>query len=142
MINTLIRAISRTLNTEFGDNYECYMEEIKQDLNKPCFFIQCLNPTEELVIGKKYFRQNQFCIQYFPESESGPNEECHSVAERLLDYLNWLPVKDSVVMGRKMHYEVTDSMLHFFVNYDMFVYKVAESPPVMEEVSAETLVKG
>ena len=64
------------------------------------------------------------------------------MAERLLDYLNWLPVKDSVVMGRKMHYEVTDSMLHFFVNYDMFVYKVAESPPVMEEVSAETLVKG
>nr|WP_296488160.1 hypothetical protein [uncultured Acetatifactor sp.] len=142
MINTLIGAISRTLNAEFGDNYECYMEEIKQDLKEPCFFIQCLNPTEELFIGKKYFRQNQFCIQYFPESKSGPNAECHSVAERLLYCLKWLPVKDSLVMGRKIHYEVTEGILHFFVNYDMFVYKVAESPPVMEEVSAETLVRG
>ena len=28
MINALIRAISSALNTEFGDNYECYMEEL------------------------------------------------------------------------------------------------------------------
>ena len=142
MINTLIRAISCALNTEFGDDYECHMEEIEQDLNEPCFFIQCLNPTEELFIGRKYFRQNQFCIQYFPESDSGPNEECHSVAERLLACLKWLPVKDSQVMGRKMHYEVTDDMLHFFVNYDMFVYRVTEAAPVMEEFSVETLAKG
>lgn len=142
MINTIIGAISQALNTEFGDNYECYMEEIKQDLKEPCFFIQCLNPTEELFIGKKYFRRNQFCIQYFPESKSGPNAECHSVAQCLLDCLKWLPVKDSKVMGRKMHYEVKDGMLYFFVNYDMFVYKAVEALPVMEEVSIETLAKG
>lgn len=45
-------------------------------------------------------------------------------------------------MGTKMKYEVTDDILHFFVNYDLFVYKVAESVPVMEEVSSETHVKG
>ena len=45
-------------------------------------------------------------------------------------------------MGTKIKYEVVDSMLHFFVNYDMFVYKIAESIPVMEEISTESSVKG
>ena len=35
-----------------------------------------------------------------------------------------------------------DGILHFFVNYDMFVYKIAETIPIMEEVLAETSVKG
>ena len=32
MINALIEAVSISLNGEFGDGYEIYMEEIKQDL--------------------------------------------------------------------------------------------------------------
>ena len=45
MINSIIEAISISLNEEFGDGYEIHMEEIKQGLKEPCFFIACLNPT-------------------------------------------------------------------------------------------------
>ena len=45
-------------------------------------------------------------------------------------------------MGTKRKYEVVDGILHFLVNYDLFVYKVAEPVPFMEEVSSETHVKG
>ena len=62
MINSIIEAISISLNEEFGDGYETHMEEIKQGLKEPCFFITCLNPTTELFLGKRYFRTNQFCI--------------------------------------------------------------------------------
>ena len=45
--NMLIEAISIALNGEFGDEYEIHMEEIKQDLKEPCFFIQSLKPEQE-----------------------------------------------------------------------------------------------
>ena len=142
MINTIIEAISVTLNAEFGDGYKVYREAIEQDLEKPCFFISCLNPTNKLFLRKRYFRRNQFCIQYFPDEEDHRNEECYAVAERLLMCLEYLDVGGDLVMGTKMRYEVADGILHFFVNYDLFVYKVAESVPVMKEVSSETSVKG
>ncbi len=142
MINLLTGSISRSLADEFGERYQTYQEESKQGLREPCFFIQCLNPTSRLFLGKRYFRKNQFCIQYFPEDEGGKNGECHAVAERLFSCLEYLEVGGDPVMGTKMRYEVVDGILHFFVNYDLFVYKVAESVPAMEEVSSETHMKG
>lgn len=142
MINSIIESISISLNAEFGDKYKIYREAKRQGLKEPCFFIQCLNPTEELFFCKRYFRQNQFCVQYFPEDEFHRNQECYAVAERLFSCLEYLDVRGERVMGTKMKYEVTDGILHFFLNYDLFVYKVSESVPVMEEVSSETHVKG
>ena len=142
MINTIIESISIALNAAFGDRYKLHMEEVEQDLEEPCFFISCINPTNKLFMGKRYFRRNQFCIQYFSEDEAHKNKECNMVAERLLMCLEYLDVCGDLVMGTKMRYEVVDGILHFFVNYDLFVYKVAESVPVMDEISSETLVKG
>lgn len=84
MINSIIEAISVSLNGEFGDDYEIHMEEIKQGLKEPCFFIACLNPTNNLFMGKRYERTSQFCIQYFPKSDE-VQRECNGVAERMYD---------------------------------------------------------
>ena len=134
MINKTMEAISFALHAEFGDGYEYYVEEISQDLNNPCFFIQCLNPTDKRFFGKRYFRRNQFCIQYFPEEEYHRNQECHAVGERLFSCLEYLDVGGDPVMGTEMKYEITDGLLHFFVNYDMFVYKVAPAAVEMGEI--------
>lgn len=141
MINSIMESISISLNAEFGDRYKIYREAKKQGLIEPCFFIQCLNPTNRLFFWKRYFRQNQFCIQYFPENELHEHQECYAVGEQLFSCLEYLQVDGELVMGTKMKYEVVDGILHFFVNYDLFVYKV-ESVPLMEEVSSETSVKG
>ncbi len=99
MINTLIASISIALNAEFDDKYKIHREAKKQGLQKPCFFIQCLNPTEKLFFWKRYFRQNQFCIQYFPEEKLHGNQECCAVAEQLLSCLEYLDVGGDPVMG-------------------------------------------
>lgn len=132
MINAILEAISVSLNAEFGDRYKNYREEKKQDLKEPCFFIFCINPANRLFLGKRYFRSNLFCIQYFPESEKRKNEECHAVAERLFSCLEYITVNGEPAMGTQMRYEIVDEILHFFVNYDMFVYKVSEPLPTME----------
>lgn len=140
MINAIIRSISRAINVEFGDHYENHMEKIQQGLKEPCFFIQCPNPTSALFVGKRYVRQNQFCIQYFPETEQ-IQQECNDVGERLLSCLEYIRVDDRMLRGTKMKYQVTDDVLHFFVNYDFFASRANEETP-MNELESETTVKG
>ena len=141
MINSIIEAISTSLNIEFGDNYEIHMEEIKQDLEEPCFFVHCLNPTNELFLGRRYFRTNQFCIQYFPETDE-KQRECNDVAERMFLCLEYITVygEDKPIMGTKMKYEVVDGVLNFFVNYDCFVRKTEQHIP-METLHESTDIK-
>lgn len=142
MINAIIESISISLNAEFGDRYKIHREAKKQGLEEPCFFIQCINPTEKLFFWKRYYRQNQFCIQYFPEDEFHKNQECCAVAERLFSCLEYIDVGGDPVMGTDMRYEADEEILRFFVNYDLFVYKVGEPVPAMGEVSEEISVKG
>lgn len=140
MINKIIDGISISLNAEFGDDYKIYTESIEQGLKEPCFSIVCVNPTNELFRGKKYFRKNLFCIQYFPKGED-KRSECMDVLERMFDCLEVIKVSEDLQRGTSMHGEVVDQVLNFFVNYDMFVYKV-ESTDAMETMDLTSNVKG
>lgn len=141
MINSIIEAISVSLNGEFGDDYEIHMEEIKQGLKEPCFFIACLNPTNNLFIGKRYERNNQFCIQYFPQSDE-KQRECNGVAERMYDCLEYIKADGDTkpIRGSGMNHQVVDGVLNFFVNYDFFTVKT-EDNTAMETMTASTGVK-
>lgn len=127
MINKIISGISEALFTEFGETYEIYKEKIEQGLHEPCFFIQCLNPTNEQFLGKRYFRTNQFAVQYFPSSNA-PKNECYAVMERLNNCLEIITVDDEKCRGAKMEGQVLDDVLTFTLNYDLFVYKVDTEP--------------
>lgn len=140
MINKIIDGISISLNAEFGDDYKIYTESIEQGLKEPCFSIVCVNPTNELFRGKKYFRKNLFCIQYFPKGED-KRSECMDVLERMFDCLEVIKVSEDLQRGTSMHGEVVDHVLNFFVNYDMFVYKV-ESTDAMETMDLTSNVEG
>ena len=141
MINSIIESISIALNAEFGDEYTTYTESVEQGLNEPCFFVSCINPANRIFLGNRYFRRNQFCLQYFPADEDQAREECNAVAERLFSCLEYITVTGNLVRGTNMNYEVTDGVLSFFVNYDLFVYKATASG-AMEELSQDVTVKG
>ena len=143
MINSIIEAISLAIHEEFNEKeYETYMEEVDQELEEPCFFISCINPTTKLFLGKRYFCKNMFCIQYFPESEEA-NRECNEVAERLMKCLEYITVNGRLFRGTQMEGEVEneEKLLNFFVNYDCFLYKV-EPQTSMEALESKSYVKG
>jgi hypothetical protein len=141
MINEIIAAISAALDAEFGDEYEIYMEEIKQDLKEPCFFAQCINPTTKLFRGERYFQSNPCCIQYFPKSEE-IQRECNEVAERMTWCLEYITVDGDPMRGTQMHAAVVDGNLNFFVNYDCFLYRKKVPGEAMETVGVDPRVKG
>jgi hypothetical protein len=125
MINKIIDAISISINSEFGDGYEIYTESIEQGLEEPCFSIFCLNPTNRLYMNKRYFRTNQFCIQYFPSTDE-PKAECNSVLEKLYECLELIDMNGDSIRGTSMKGEIVNGVLNFFVNYNIFMYKVEE----------------
>lgn len=141
MINSLIEAISLTLDKEFGDGYRIHMEEIRQGLEEPCFFIFCINPTNSLFLGRRYFRGNQFCIHYFPETKE-KQRECNDVAERMYGCLEYIMVDGDgkPIRGTKMKHEVVGGILNFFVNYDVFTYRTEEQT-AMGELQSNISVK-
>lgn len=139
MINKIFSSISEALYAEFGEGYEIHKESVEQGLQEPCFLITCVNPTSTLFLNKRYFRQNQFCIQYFP-STTQVNVECFEVMERLLDCLELIEIEEKQTRGTSMSGEVTDDVLNFFVNFDMFVYKVEDEEDTMDELGVTTNV--
>lgn len=130
MINSIIQGISLAIKEKFGNEYKVHMEERPQGLKEPCFFVSCLNPTHELFLGRRYFRQNQFVIQYFPKDELHSKRECNETGDRLWSCLEWITVTGDLVMGTRMRYEIVDGVLNFFVNYNMFVGKKADFVPM------------
>lgn len=136
MINRIIDAISITINHEFNElgdkTYKIYTEEVKQGLKTPCFFINALDPNEDLFRGNRYKEINQFCIQYIPDDNSlEKKHESNEVREKLFSILEYITIIEfdgekqieTLIRGNKMHGEYTDGTLNFFVNYDMFVKK-------------------
>ena len=142
MINSIIESIIVSLQEEFGDTVQSYREEGLQEFQKPCFLVRNVSHSCRLFLGKRYFRKNQFCIQFFPDTKEKENEVYNDAAKRLTSCLEYLKADDGLVRGTNMKYEITEGILHFFVNYDMFVYRLAADVPVMEEIASETSVKG
>jgi len=142
MINKIIDGISIKLNQVFGDDYNIYTEEIKQGFEEPCFFIAVLNPSQRQMLGSRYFRQHPFDIHYF-SAVQGSNNELQSIASDLYEALELIILLDGdFVRGSKMNHAVIDSVLHFFVNFDMFVNKVVVPEDGMEVLKHETNMKG
>jgi hypothetical protein len=140
MINNIITGISMALNSEFGDTCKVYPEAVKQGMPPPCFFINVLNPSSTRIHGNRFFRKQLFCIQFFPETDQ-PREECYQVAEQLYGCLEYITANGDLTMGTRMHYEVTDYGLSFFVNYDFYVREISEQDPEMETATEEVTVK-
>lgn len=136
MIDKIISGISFAVGSEFGDDYDIHKNGVKQGLTTPCFSILCLNPTIEQVLGKRYFRTNQFVVHYFPSTDE-PQLECHSVTERLMGCLEYIDIDGDLVRGTGMTSEIVDDVLSFFVNYNMYVYKDIPAEPAMESVKYE-----
>lgn len=140
MTNDVIYSISNALDKEFG--YEIHMEEIKQDLKEPCFFITLLDSSTQILVGKRYEKRHQICIQYFPESKH-VQRECNHVAERLTLCLEYIgDLAGGFVRGTDMHYQVTDGVLHFFVNYNFHVFKQTKPEEPMHDMTLQTKLGG
>lgn len=142
MLNKIITGISQSLDNEFNENeeYEIYIDSIKQDLNEPCFFIFALGPSGKQLVGNRYDRKYSFDIHYFPKDENS-NTEINDVTERLFQCCEYITVDGSLVKGKNMNFQTVNGVLHFFVNFNMIVRKDIPKEDLMETLAINQRLK-
>lgn len=140
MLNKTIDGIAEKLRQVFGQEYGVYLEEGKQGQQEPCFFIAVLGGNQQQEMGNLYKREQAFALQYFPKEKNG-NQEVQRVADMLQMEMEYITVDGNLVRGTKMKHQVIESVLHFFVNYDLRLLRVAEPDPLMEELTLKERVK-
>ena len=129
MLNDIIKGIAMTLRNTFGAGYKVYVKDVEQGLKEPCFFVMPLQPEYSPLLNRRRLKRNPFDIQYFPKCP-GDNPEMYDVAEKLLFNLEFLTLPNgNSIRGTSIRYEITDDVLHFFINYNhTMILPVEETP--------------
>lgn len=139
IVNHIRESIVVALDKHFP-SAKIYGEEIQQGFQEPCFFIKILNPAQRQIMGSRYFREHPFDIHYFPSKE-GDNEEMNDVANQLFRILEYIVFDGDSVRGTDVHYEIIDRVLHFFVDYNLYLVKT-EQKEYMENLELHSTTKG
>lgn len=142
MVNDIMDGIKNTLYGIFGDSCEIMFDELKQDFEPPAVWILELKTTQEHVIRNRYNRRYNFDIQYFPKNEIGITQEINEVTDALLLGLEYITAGGNLIRGSDISYEMQDKILHFFITYEVFVLKIQDKGPLMEELVQTQHTKG
>ena len=139
MLNEIVNGIGLKLSKSFN-GIDIHKEELEQGFEEPCFFIDLLNPSEKQIIGNRYLRSYLFDIVYFPKKKS--SEEIFEVLDKLYSVLEYIELDDStLIRGIDRNSREEDKVLHFFVAYEMFIYKLDEEKSKMKKLDVNNGLK-
>lgn len=137
-INDVRYAVHTALDAAFPD-IPIAGEEIKQNLNPPCFFVKLLEPAHTQELGRRYMRYHYFDVHYFADGRK--NADMYAMAEQLTAVLQQIIVAGRPVRGINMRFQVIDEVLHFFVDYNFRVWAPANDDPKMQELDVTEGIK-
>lgn len=137
-INDVRHAVMAALNRQFP-TIKIYGEEIVQGFEAPAFFVKLLSAVQTQELGPRYMRMHSFDVHYF--SLDDKNEDAHDIAEKLYEVLEVIEYNGVQYRGTNMNHEIVDRVLHFFVDYNVHVRRVAPEAPMMQNMEQEGYIK-
>ena len=139
MLNEIVNGIGLKLSKSFN-GIDIHKEELEQGFEEPCFFIDLLNPSEKQIIGNRYLRSYLFDIVYFPKKKS--SEDIFEALDKLYSVLEYIELDDgTLIRGIERSSREEDRILHFFITYEMFIYKLDEEKPKMKKLDVNNGLK-
>ena len=142
MLNEIMDTVTGRLYELFGDGYTIYTDSVKQGLEEPCFFVQFLEPSEKPMIGRRYFRRTDMCIQYMPGDIPQISGELNRVSDILMDGMEYITLSGSgLLCGTDRSHRAEEGVLTFFVSYNMFIVKQEPQEASMEELETNTQLR-
>jgi len=139
MVNKFLDAVSRQLGTTFGTNYHYYVEDVEQNLEKPCFTLDVLTPMIRSTSPTLYDRTMPLVVHFFTNNVDNPKRDCYVIAERVMECLEYIPFENTLIRGENMSWQITDGVLQFFGTYK-FTTKMEKTEMVMETLT-ETVAR-
>ena len=134
MVNTLLNSVTKQLGTTFGTGYRYYVENVEQNLTKPCFTVDMLMPMERSKSPVLYDRTMPLVVHYFSDSKTNLKQDCYSMAERVLECLEYLPYQNSILRGENISWQIVDGVLQIFITYRFTTVMSKETIDNMEEI--------
>ena len=134
MVNNLLNAVTKQLGTTFGMDYHYYVENVEQDLKKPCFDV--LIPLQRRKSPLLYERTMPLVVHYFSDSKTNLKQDCYRIAERLVECLEHLPFKNTVLRGEDISWNMVDGVLQLFITYKFTTKLITEDEDSIEELNA------
>ena len=61
----------------------------------------------------------------------------YEMGDLLYPLLEVLQLEEQILQGSEMNFEIIDGVLHFFVDYKVFVYRQTEPDVYMEKLNVE-----
>lgn len=135
MVNSLLNAVTKQLGTTFGNSNRYYVEDVEQGLVKPCFTVDMLLPLQRSKSAILYDRTMPMVIHWFGDSKETIKKDCYAMGEQVVECLEYLPFKGTVLRGEDISWQIVDDVLQVFVTYKFTTKKV-----VIEETPMDNIV--
>lgn len=117
MVNSVLTAVTKQLGKTFGTTYHYYVENVEQGLMKPCFTVDVLIPLQRSKSKVLYDRTMPLVIHYFSDSENNVKNDCYAMGEQLIECLEYLPFKNTILRGEDVSWQLVDDVLQVFITY-------------------------
>lgn len=140
MVNKLLNAITKQLGTTFGNSYKYYIEDVKQNMSKPCFTVDSLETHQRSRNAIQYDRTFPLVIHYFNDKDETLKKDSYNIAERLSEILEYLPFEDTFLRGENISWHLVDGVLQMFITYSFKTQTINTNPDnAMEDISSENI---
>ncbi len=131
MVNSLLNAVTTQLGKTFGTSYRYYMENVEQNLTKPCFTVDTLIPIQRSKSPVLYDRTIPIVVHYFSDSKTNLKQDCYSIGEQLVECLEHLPFKNTILRGQDISYQIVEDVLQVFITYKFTTRLVTDKGEAM-----------
>ena len=135
MVTDVLNAISTQLYTTFGNTYRYYVEHVEQNLTKPCFTIDTIIPLQRSKSPILYDRTMPMVIHYFTDDKKDTKTDCYAKAEEIVECLEYLPFKNTILRGEDISWQIVDEVLQVFITYKFTTKKLVDDATIMENLT-------
>ena len=112
-----------------------YGEEVPQGFEEPSFFVKVLDGSRDQQLDMRYIHEVSIDIHYFTTS----NKDAEGMANNLYEQMEVL--EGIKIKGKNMRHEVSDQVLHFFIDYKVHLMKDAIQYPKMNSLEVNAYGK-
>lgn len=127
MVNKVLNSVTVQLHSTFGDSYKYYVENVEQNLTKPCFTIDTIIPLQRSKSPVLYDRTMPMVIHYFSEDKKDTKTDCYAKAEQIVECMEYLPFQNTTLRGENISWQIVDEVLQVFITYRFTTAKVIKN---------------
>lgn len=141
-INEVIDAVIIALEKIFGDGYKYYPENVGQNMEVPCFYIQYLNSEENYLVGNRYSSLSHFVIHGHAEDGLNQKEKLNEISMQLYE-LEYIKLKNqNLIRIENRNSKIEDNVVIFYFNVNVhLIKKKIDSSENMQNINMNEGVK-